>query len=111
MPWTKLTAGNDWGSRYVLIGERHMSEMGTWGIGNENREDGTPILTAGKYRARFPNGHEEEVTVEMREYQTTVGDMGHDYSVRGLDPVVVMEVHGVKVDVDPMSLGVEIWRD
>jgi hypothetical protein len=111
MSWHKLTRGNDWGSKRTLMGERHMSDFGTWGISDEDGPDGTPFLGAGIYNFRFPNGKEMPLSVKMVPYSDVVGDMGHSYDVRGEEPVVTVEVNGAQFTADPVDLKLEVWRD
>ena len=111
MGWHKLERGNDWGHRKVLMGPRHMSNAGTWGVSNEDGPDGTPFLGAGDHRFRFPNGQELVLNVRMESYTERVGDMGHDYDVSGHYPRVTVEVNGAQFTADPVALHLEVWRD
>jgi len=107
--WAELTYGNDWGRRYVLMGPRHMSKAGTWGVSHER----TPVLDkAGDYRFLWPDGHEETIAVQMLPYSDTVGDMGHDYNVSGHEPFIARIEHGMEFLVPVRTLcgkGVKIW--
>jgi len=108
MSWHKLTTGNDWGNRFTLIGEKHMSQAGTWGSGDET----TPFLDKpGLYRVRFPDGSEEVLTMEMRPYTECVYDMGHAYDVNGHEPFFIVTLHGQVMAERAAKLGVEVWRD
>lgn len=54
-----------------------------------------PKVEPGKYLVRWPDGWQEEVTV----------------STRFPMPVVELGYHGVKVTVDLVKTGCEVWRE
>lgn len=107
MAWHKLKAMDDWGSITVHIGAPKLSSAGTW----DSRKSTTPKLEAGEYKVRWPNGKEEILEVIMRHYNTTVGDMGHEYGVSGWKPYFAYYINGARIEVYAPHLGVEVWRD
>ena len=72
-----------------------------------------PVITYGNYHFKWPDGTVEVLAVHMREYRTTVGDMGNDREVRSMVPYVLVNHHGSAIQLDlrgsmhGLSIGVD----
>jgi len=86
----KLERGDDWGHVYFAYEGEANSESG---FGNASRR--LAINAGDKLKIRWPNGATQTRKIVMRQFHTTVSDMGHSYPVSYELPGIEQNVRGV----------------
>lgn len=65
-------------------------------------------MRSGKYWVQWPDGTEEQVSVEMKKYFTSYSDHGHSHDVEGELPYIVIDHHGSPLSIMVMDANVKI---
>jgi hypothetical protein len=101
--WTKLEKSNDWGHEYLApAGQVHSPTGGA----DASRRVRIPV--GAQIRIRWPNGTIESLSVVEKHKTSTVGDMGHDYTVSYELPGVIIDHNGRKQWVSLEGLEVDL---
>jgi hypothetical protein len=89
--FVRLEKHNDWGHDYLSLPGQGL--QGQWQTANAKL--GLRFANGQVVRVRWPDGTLTQERVVLQEYEATVSDHGHSYSVRGTRPGVETTTHGV----------------
>ncbi len=100
MPWIKPVLRNHCGYYSIHLGEPKRKPDGWF-----DPDPGVPVVLAGKYRIRWPDGKEEEIDIFMVPYLEPSGGWGEVPQILIPDPKKPSVKRIQRIDLS----GFEIW--
>lgn len=88
--FSRVSESNDWGSVVTFVGRQELSA----------KTGGLTVL--------FPDGVQQWVRLNWREYSEHVNDMGHESDVRSLVPYFKIVHHGLKCEIPLATAGLRV---
>jgi len=79
----RIKCGNYWGNLKFFVGDNEINRY-----------------NCGRLVVQWPNGVKEDVVLTWKESYVTIFDMGHNYQVVQIYPIIKKDVNGIIIDID-----------